>query len=212
MDSYTKKLRFIHITKTGGSIIQHISQKNKLGWTSHKQNYTGHRFINLYLKNNFINKYDWFLTVRNPFTRIISTVNRSYKRFNEGQTGNIYVNKLKQLINEHKKKDLHLIFNLYITYSLNNLCEYGDHFTQQCKYIIPNININILKFENLEEDFNNLMKRYKLDIILPKKKYNTSKQVFKLKNLNKQNILLIQKIYHKDFITFGYEFNIPNLK
>ena len=69
------------------------------------------------------------MVARNPFTRVVSTVNWAYKRMKENNTSNIFVKYLKNIMSEHKNSDLNTIFNLYITYSLNNLDNKGNHFT-----------------------------------------------------------------------------------
>lgn len=157
---------------------------------------------------SILNKYDWFTVVRNPFTRVVSTVNWAYKRMKENNTGNIYVKYLKNIMSEHKNTDLNTIFNLYINYSLNNLDSKGNHFTPQHLYL----NITIIKYENLNYEFNNLMKKYKLNLKITNKSYNKSTVVFKLKDISQDNIILIEKIYKEDFIQFGYplQSNINN--
>jgi hypothetical protein len=66
--------------------------------------------------------------------------------------------------------------------------------------------IYIIKFENIEIEFNELMKKYKLDIVLNQKD-NASryKKRFTVKSFTPELIKFINKIYHKDFITFGYD-------
>jgi hypothetical protein len=73
----------------------------------------------------------------------------------------------------------------------------GDHFTEQYKYLDPNINIHILKFENIEEEFNKLMKEYNYNIIL-NKYTQVSKKIFNLTDISLENIELIKKVYKKE--------------
>ena len=80
------------------------------------------------------------------------------------------------------------------------------HYIEQYKYIDDNIPIHILHFENIEIEFNKLMKDYNLDISLNKKS-NACRYFIKKFNVNSfspELIELINKVYHKDFITFGY--------
>ena len=67
-----KPLKFIHITKCAGTSIEDIGKKNDICWGRyHKEyNWWHEPFINL--KKSLKKKYDWFVVVRNPYTRILS--------------------------------------------------------------------------------------------------------------------------------------------
>ena len=103
-------------------------------------------------------------------------------------------------------------FNSYIKNRILTRSHQGNHYTEQCKYIDQNIFIHIIKFENIEFEFNELMKKYKLDIVLNQKKDNTSRHEkrFTVKSFTPEIIKLINEIYHKDFITFGYDKILKN--
>lgn len=94
--------------------------------------------------------------------------------------------------------------NNFITECITNINQNGDHFTEQYKYIIPNI--NIIKFENLKEEFNFLMKKYNLPLEIKNEFYNKRfhREIFKIKDLNPDNINLIKMIYKDDFKMFKY--------
>jgi hypothetical protein len=62
----------------------------------------------------------------------------------------------------------------------------------------------VLRFENLEEEFNSLMKEYGYSIVL-NKKVNVSNKFALLADLTPDTIRLINRIYEKDFTTFGYD-------
>lgn len=96
-------------------------------------------------------------------------------------------------------------FNIYIKQRINNRSLSGHHYTEQYKYIDNTIPIHILKFENLENGFNKLMKKYSLNITLNKHSNSATTKKFTVKSFSPKLIQLINKIYHKDFILFGYK-------
>jgi hypothetical protein len=61
----------------------------------------------------------------------------------------------------------------------------------------------IIKFENIEEEFNQLMNKYNCDIIYIKKYISNKK--FNIDDINDENIKLINEIYKKDFDLFNYK-------
>jgi hypothetical protein len=64
---------------------------------------------------------------------------------------------------------------------------------------------NILKFENLDNDFDDLMKKYNYSNITIKNfKINNSNKTFTIDNLYKETIENINSYYHVDFIMFDY--------
>lgn len=187
------RLKFIHITKTGGTSIENLGMINGYRWGRFDLNYGWWHgiFKKLDLKKRL--NYDWFLVVRNPYTRIISEFHCSWGGHNN--------------IKNCNKKD----FNMFIKNKLKNIdLVRGNHYTPQYLYIDKLSNINILKFENLYEDFNNLMKKYNIKIKLDIHS-NKNKKKFGVKHLNKENINLIQKIYMQDFIKFNYSFDIMDI-
>lgn len=130
------------------------------------------------------------MVVRNPYERIISEF---YCKW--GGLGNI--NTMDCITNE--------IFNLYIKECILKRSLEGDHYTEQYKYVDKNIPIHILKFENIEIEFNNLMKEYNLDVNLNIKKNVSQKKKFTKKSFTPELIKLINEIYDKDFTLFGYK-------
>jgi hypothetical protein len=80
----------------------------------------------------------------------------------------------------------------------------GYQFTEQYRYLEEQYNIKVLRFENLEEEFNQLMKEHGYNIVL-NKKVNVSTKLACLTDLAPVTISLINTVYEKDFTTFGYE-------
>jgi len=78
------------------------------------------------------------------------------------------------------------------------------HYQEQYKYIDREYNIHILKFENITADFNNLMKKYSLNIELDIIK-NKSNRIFTVDSFSPKLIKLINTVYDKDFKMFDYK-------
>jgi len=194
-----KELKFIHITKCAGTAVEDIGKQNNLLWGRHHLEYECNGTTSCaWWHEVFPNKsdklklkYDWFMVVRNPYERIISEFYCNW----------VGVGKLENIDHIDEKE-----FNLWIKKGILNRSNSGDHYTEQYKYIDPNIPIHIIHFENIEYEFNELMKKYKLDITLSKKK-NESKfeKNFNIQSLSSEVIELINDIYHQDFIKFGYK-------
>jgi len=201
-----KELKFIHITKTGGSSIEDCAFRNKIYYGKYDKEYNMNH-INIGNKTQigyvsqwhilfplnsieYKQKYDWFMIVRNPYTRIISEINYLFI-FNPAVSENI-INHLDNI-------------NNMIQYYIVNRSQIGDHFTEQYLYLDPdpNIKIHVLKFENMKEDFDSLMKLYNIDIVLDVHK-NKSKNLIKMEHLYKNTIELINSVYSKDFELFNY--------
>jgi hypothetical protein len=62
----------------------------------------------------------------------------------------------------------------------------------------------VLRFENLEEEFNSLMREYGYSIVL-NKKVNVSNKVASISDLTQKTLQLINYVYKNDFTTFGYD-------
>jgi Skp family chaperone for outer membrane proteins len=79
----------------------------------------------------------------------------------------------------------------------------GYQFTEQYRYLEEQYNIKVLHFETLEEEFNQFMKEHGYNIVL-NKKINVSTKSASLTDLSPETIDMINRVYEKDFITFGY--------
>ena len=184
-----KQLKYIHITRTGGTSIEQIGLDSKLFWGRYDISYGtfDEPFIlkSPALKNN----YEWFTVVRNPYTRILSEYN--------------YL----KIVLRIKIADDPTVFNTYLEKWLNIIKNsgkvHGHHLIQQNKYIDLKYNINVLKYENIQEDFCNLMSKYKHSLIL-NKHVSVSNGVLSVYNITPANILLIQTVYKQDFEQCGY--------
>ena len=181
-----KELKFIHITKCAGTTIEEIGRDNKVWWGKYNKEYGW--WHGMFSKKNkeLKDKYDWFMVVRNPYDRIISEY---YCKW--GSKG---------------KKDNNTVeyFNKFLINKIKNRPKRGGHYTEQYKYLDKDYNINILKFENLEDEFNNLMNKYNLKFKLDKHKNKSTNKKFKVSDFSNELLKLINRVYEKDFIEFGY--------
>jgi hypothetical protein len=185
-----KPLRFIHISKTGGQAIAKVAKEQAgLSWGMYDNEYGLKMLCHSLLSNvkipDIIDKHDWFMVVRNPYERMVS----QYNWYTEHIKGCINVNHY--LCRELEDRDA-------------RFTRFKYHFIAQHCYLQPQYNIRVLRYENLEEEFNALMKEYGYNIVL-NKKVNVSVKTAFLSDLTLETIELINRVYEKDFTTFGYE-------
>jgi hypothetical protein len=184
-----KPLRFIHIAKTGGQAIAAVAKNHAgLSWGMFDKDYGIGSLCHSILPNvenpSIIDKHDWFMVVRNPYERMVSQYNWS-------------------MIYEREGIDI----NTYLEREINYTGLYhilGCHFIAQHRYLEHPCNVRVLCYENLEEEFNALMKEYGYNIVL-NMKVNVSVKCAFISDLTLETIELINRVYEKDFTTFGYE-------
>lgn len=189
-------LKFIHIPKTSGTYIENLGKEKNILWGRFDNN-----LLNSTIKDNQEIKSNWlaplglfkefpydfrpifFTIVRNPYDRIIS---KCFCKFNNEISKDITT-----------KDD----FNNYIKEQVTNTY----FFLPQHLYTHNNdkqIVDYIIKYENADKGFNILMDKYKCDIKYIKQTPTTKK--FNIKDISKENINLINKIYEKDFQLYNY--------
>lgn len=189
-----KELKFIHITKNAGTYIEDTAKKSNILFGKHHKEYGNikngispwhHIFPNV--NKNVKDNYDWFMVVRNPYDRILSEYY------------------CQQSSTAHKITDKKKM-NKYLINKIKKRSKVGDHYTEQYKYLDPNYNIHIIKYENLIPELKKLYKEYGLNIDLIDKKINSSKiRNFTTDDFNNDLINLINSVYRKDFKIFGYK-------
>lgn len=198
---YMKTLKFIHITKNAGTSIENYGKNYCWGKFHKEYNAIGYHTRLNKLPSELKQKYDWFIIVRNPYTRIVSEMNCKYAVN--------YNNRLKN----HSKKQLNQLLRQKIQeISHNKNCTNtwdNGHFLQQYLYtqnVEPNEKLHILKYENLNEEFQQLMKKYNLNVKLGNRQFNNPEnKIFELKDLDDESIKLIQETYINDFKQFNYD-------
>lgn len=188
-----KELKFIHITKTGGTSIEDSGKIARYEWGKFHKEYNSiytppdfppwHTYFPL-LDNKIKEKYDWFTVVRNPYERLVSEFHYTLL------PNKIYsIDKIK--------------FNTIVRDKITNRSYVGNHWSEQYQYIDNEYVIHILKFEQLLTEFNTLMSRYNININLIHS--NTQPKKFTIYDLDKDSLSLINTIYKKDFEYFNYE-------
>jgi hypothetical protein len=212
-----KPLKFVHIPKCAGTSIEYIGKEKGLLWGIYDRELNRKElafktlpvchtplsyFIDIQFVKDYLDKYDLFAVVRNPYTRCISTY---FFNNRKGYYENNYtIENMNKFIKE----------NLYE----NNYSYYG-HFIPQYKFIYDQSNQivkHILKFENINNEFIDLMKLYNLiDLTLDNifmrstknsiDKWDDFQKLYNVTNLYPETIDNINKFYHLDFIYFNYD-------
>ena len=197
-------LEFVHITKTGGTALESIAAASGLSWGSCK-------WINISTCNgvhgltrtlsggdhwhNPRTEYDCpnlFTVVRDPYTRMISEFYCKWA----GYKGRLNVTA--EILNTWLQQRL-----------LSNRLP-GWHFTRQANYIFGEGGRqrvkHVLHYENLEEEFNTLMKHYNMSLRYAKQKINASLMDRKLtiSDFTEKTLTIINHVYAKDFAALGY--------
>jgi hypothetical protein len=218
-------LEFVHITKTGGSAIEKAGAKAGIAWGAchfhhafekdmgcpSPPNFEG---IGLFSKrpswrgtslwhvppqmwnlNVFVSK-KTFCVVRNPFYRMLSAY---YDRW-EGYTGP----------NGNDPKTLNTFIQKMAAKESKRISSLPqvDYVYDQDKKVVD----HILKFENLDEDFNDLMALYNLtSVALEAKPYNKRKSgaLLSVRDLTEKTVSMIRDHFKLDFERFNYSLTPP---
>lgn len=209
------KLVYIHIPKTGGSFIEkNLSLLNK-NFFNDNTHFGGHHTIETLKKRiNFDISYKYFTIVRNPYYRMISIYNylKKTEKRNNGDR-----NEWKYLGEPNNFSEF--VYSIYDKYKNNKMTDINNlnmHYVQQFRYTIQKkdegeVQCQILKYENLDVDFKKLIESYKKN----KEIYNflykniyekiNIKDNYNLDDLCINDINMINEIYEKDFLIFGYD-------
>ncbi len=221
-----RPLKYIHITKTGGSTIEESGEKYHLNWGKYDtdiQIATQHidaefsafwhippQFFDTKMLNEIVEKYDLFAAVRNPYTRVISEY---YYKFsgpkNKAKTVDEFNDWIYAKLMQVKRKlmDKNIVMNGHWT------PQYLYILDKKNKIIIPNT--RIIHMENMTNEFNTLMHNYGIPIDISKihrQNESSSDKLFSDKDLTHKNIRLINEIYSSDFTYFGYDKINPSTK
>jgi hypothetical protein len=180
-------LKFIHITKCAGTSIEDAGYKHGILWGRYHTEYGWHHKVFHTVNKSIIDKYDWFMVVRNPYDRILSEY---YCRW--GGIGNTNI--------QHTKEEM----NLYLIDKIKKRDIYGHHYTEQYRYLCPIKKIYIIRYENLNEEFNTIMNMYNITGIKLENQNAAYNKIYNVSDFSKELIDLINAVYHKDFELFHY--------
>ena len=146
-------LKFIHISKTGGTTVEEIGQRlpEKLNWGMYDRSFYGYqhnRFRHLAVKKR--RQYDWFLIVRDPIDRFVS-------EYHCGLEGVNYMT-----ARYHTDKD----FNDWLQLRLRKGETSGGHFIPMSDYLDPDPSVtqHIIRFENFEADLRHVLGLYNITL------------------------------------------------
>lgn len=204
-----RNLIYIHIPKTAGTSIEKVlfpeyvydeSPNREIinGWdTSHGWlNHLTFCEFKKILPNLNISQYSIFTTVRNPWDRLVSeflwkssttTLNISFTEF----VSCLYTKKYKHIQSFYKSPIAFL-----------------QHIKTQSSYLPDgnNINITIIKFENLKNEFTKFCLNQNLPVItIPKTR--TSNHLNYKEYYNQETISMVEELYKVDINKFNYSFH-----
>lgn len=193
-----KPLKFIHITKTGGSAIEHWGRRHDLLWGAFHKEYGNwsksspgkgiwHTFFTMQ-PLEFKAQFDWFVVVRNPYDRLIS----EYYCRSLGRPPPLFADRKEGV--EH--------FNRHTRERIEARYPFGDHYSEQYLYIEPGV--HVLRFESLALDFAKLMMQYGLPTVLDVRRNVGAKKEFTPADFSAETLRLIHEVYRRDFELFGY--------
>lgn len=232
-----KRLEFVHITKTGGSAIEKLAAVNNIRWgachfiNSEKLNcdHTHHvpwrelyigtawhappKVINALVpkeKNPYFGA-DLFAVVRNPYDRAVSEYHCRYFGMGGAKDNDDPVVMNKWIQNMIRELEEHPLEYYYKSPELKKYPS-KKHYVNQVEYIYDNDGTaliqNVLHYENLHQEFYQLMKKYNLKLTLPKKERNgvniSSKGKLTYMDLSDESIECINRYAAADFKGLGY--------
>ena len=199
-------IEFIHIPKNAGTAIENAAKEQGVRWGRFKPEHREfvkdgicnywHVPPKKFKDNNYYQKDQTFCVIRNPFSRIVSEYAYRHARTpqkNNARDMNEWIEKVLTKDNVANKggKDCHLFPQHDYVYD-----DVNDVYTCQ----------TMLRFEHLESDFNDLMKKERYDIKLNKKDNRTNFDLTE-RDISPKNRALIKTLYARDFEL--WEKNLP---
>lgn len=191
-----KFVEFIHIPKNAGTTIENIGKKSGVKWGRFKpehQNFLNDPICNYwhvppvyFNKGSFYDTDNTFCVIRDPFSRIISE----------------YAYRHKDDPNMDNAKNLNAWIREVLTEENVKRGKFDCHLLPQSEYIYDDVADvytcdNILRFEHLEADFNNLMSKENYDLKLTEKSNKTNFNLRK-SDIDESNVKLIERLYARD--------------
>ena len=246
-ETHPPRLEFVHIPKTGGTIIESTAALAGIRWSichiippfrarEISDNNTHcpdlapwadlygppihgcplwhlppHYFQLPRFPHNPYNNAKLFAVVRNPFDRLVSEYfySAQYSSTQNITTSvshfNAWVRFFLSRTKEATKGDIANNITGDHKYFLN-----AGHFIPQYDFVFhgdQQVIHHVLKFEQLHDDFHDLMALYHLNLTLPSKQDHHVRKATKtlgVKDLTPDLILMIEEVYANDFREFGY--------
>lgn len=194
-------LKFVHITKTSGTYIEKLGLKQKLKWGINDLRFIGKKkripgpswHDALFMREHYMNNPNitTFTIVRNPYDRLVSECFcKYYSRRCHIKT----VDDFNKTIYRYITRPF-----VYETHFNGHCCPQYYYTHNKDKHQIIDF---IIKYEDMNP-FNELMKMYDIDINYISNKKTIHK--FNVKDISRDNLNLINQIYHYDFKLLGYE-------
>jgi len=196
------KITFIHIPKNAGTSISRHIMKNYKYQISSKQ-HDAYKKIPILWKDNV------FVVIRNPFDRLVSLFEHDKKTFFKKRKNHSLINWSYQ---ECLKGFNHWVQHHRNTrfFKTNNGVRrkfaWGDQ--KQIKFFpLSNINVTVIRFENLIDDLNNLFLKNKLKVFsnLPKDNVSVANKNYKDYYDNKSKTI-VENIFKDELEFFNYSF------
>jgi len=197
-----KILKFIHITKTGGTAIEKWGKEHGHLWGMYHKEYKvpgryppapWHHFFPE-LDAELRHRYDWFMVVRDPVDRAISEYYCPWAGSSSVKTDTV--------------QD----FNRFILRGLRDKQMWATyHWALMSSYLDSTSVQHVLKNENLESDFGKLLRMYGIpfDQLYRTNKARVGGHQFGREHLWQETILQICETYADDFEAFNY--SMPSL-
>lgn len=195
-----KKILFIHIPKTGGSSIESVIKPYDMGL----REIIGHQSYNDCIK--FVEPDKVFTVVRNPWDWRSSWYHYLKKDKTGKESGHKFECKQvsKQNFNEHIKWLLNTDKVNFTTTNYHGK-NYKLFIKSQSSYIDGCDDVDILRFENLENDFESFMSsiglEIKLNLHINRSQYKNYKENYNLESIN-----FIRELCIEDIKKFKYEY------
>lgn len=219
MSLLNRKFLFVHVNKSGGSIITKHMREN--GKTEIKNKHrTLSQMLDIAKKKNInTNALYLFTIVRNPWERMLSMYlfyhpnNYNAPEFFSGNKDidNDFNKWIKWIystqFDAERKHGVINIFKYCFSNQLNWISTKNGNGTTKI-----NENVHIIRYENLENElytlFNNIMKLKKINLTT---KVNSTKHKHYSTYYDMESIELVKKHYSKDIKYFNYSFDFIEL-